>query len=531
MIKKIVIRDVASYDQDGVTFDNLARVNFIYGGNGTGKTTLTRVLENPSAYPQCQVEWEDAPVKVLVYNKDFRVSNFKESIPGVFALGAEGVNSSRELEELRRKRVELGNETKRVKDRMDRVKHRIEVENRGFADNMWYYYGTREPFSVVGEVARLDKFSFAEKVKELVKNGVRDHTITYNHLFDLYHDCFNGGNLSIDKLKQLQDDVWKFLAGACRGDVRLHEEIIQNLNDDLAYWVKEDKRAMRDYKKVIAQIDGRESELTSVLPTIDRINRMLELSHFTGFSIQPSPAYPNYYQIQRSDGSFVNDTLSEGEANFIAFLYFYQLAVGNNLDFDIGTKRVLVIDDPMSSMDSNVMMIVSEMVRGLMGVEQLFVLTHNKMFHKQVSWRQHRHDVHYWMLGKREGRSYARDYGEENPVKSEYAMLWQELKEVQQGNDSVTLQNVMRRIVEYYFVELGGYPKWKLIPDHFSDDSTEMIIVRSLLKWADEGSHSATDDLYAELPQVENERYMEVFKRLFEKLGQGEHYRMMMRVD
>lgn len=35
MIKKIVLRDIASYDHNGVTFDNLARVNFIYGGNGT----------------------------------------------------------------------------------------------------------------------------------------------------------------------------------------------------------------------------------------------------------------------------------------------------------------------------------------------------------------------------------------------------------------------------------------------------------------------------------------------------------------
>ncbi len=34
MIKKIVIRDVASYDHEGVTFDNLSKVNFIYGGNG-----------------------------------------------------------------------------------------------------------------------------------------------------------------------------------------------------------------------------------------------------------------------------------------------------------------------------------------------------------------------------------------------------------------------------------------------------------------------------------------------------------------
>ena len=82
MIKKIVIRGVASYDHDGVIFADLQKVNFIYGGNGTGKTTLTRVLDNPSAYPQCSVEWEGETVRVLVFNYDFRKLNFQESIPG-----------------------------------------------------------------------------------------------------------------------------------------------------------------------------------------------------------------------------------------------------------------------------------------------------------------------------------------------------------------------------------------------------------------------------------------------------------------
>ena len=51
MIKKIVIRDVASYDHDGATFENLSKVNFIYGGNGTGKTTVSRVYSRRPPIP------------------------------------------------------------------------------------------------------------------------------------------------------------------------------------------------------------------------------------------------------------------------------------------------------------------------------------------------------------------------------------------------------------------------------------------------------------------------------------------------
>ena len=84
MIKRIVIRDVASYDSEGVVLDNLQKVNFIYGGNGCGKTTLSRLLAGPENWPEeideseferCEVEWEEWPIEVLVYNRDFKGRN------------------------------------------------------------------------------------------------------------------------------------------------------------------------------------------------------------------------------------------------------------------------------------------------------------------------------------------------------------------------------------------------------------------------------------------------------------------------
>lgn len=534
MIKKIVLRDVASYDHDGVTFDNLARVNFIYGGNGTGKTTLTRVLDNPSAYPQCSVEWEGETVRVLVFNYDFRKLNFQESIPGVFALGAEGVNSSRELEELRRKRVELGKDAKRVKDRIDRVKHRIEVENGRLADNIGYIFGSRYSWVYNSEECKSDKYVFTERIRTLVKNDDMGYGLTRDDMWKLYRECFDHVDKPVpDKLKQLIDISWKMIARECRTNVYFHEKLISSLNDDLAYWEEEHRKAMNTYEETVALIEGREKELTSVLPTIDRINRMLEQSHLTGFSIQPSPAYPNYYQIQREDGSFVNDTLSEGEANFIAFLYFYQLAVGNNLDFDIGSQRVLVIDDPMSSMDSDVMMIVSTMMREIagQGIEQMFVLTHNVEFLKQVAPRQRRNDVHYWRLVKDAGISKALDCGHDKPVRSGYELLWEELREERDKMDSTRLQNLMRSIIETYFVKFGDYNKRKLFEGRYMATPDDRTATQAFCKWLDDGSHGPIDDLYAADPLMTNRHYMEEFKRFFALMGQGGHYNMMMRVD
>ncbi len=90
MITSITMRKIASYDDDGVQIDNLRKINFIYGANGSGKTTISNFIANQadSKYQSCKVIWEhDLPLKILVYNKKFREENFgKGTIEGIFTL-------------------------------------------------------------------------------------------------------------------------------------------------------------------------------------------------------------------------------------------------------------------------------------------------------------------------------------------------------------------------------------------------------------------------------------------------------------
>lgn len=44
MIKKINIKSVATFDEAGDIIDDLRKINFIYGGNGSGKTTCGQVV-------------------------------------------------------------------------------------------------------------------------------------------------------------------------------------------------------------------------------------------------------------------------------------------------------------------------------------------------------------------------------------------------------------------------------------------------------------------------------------------------------
>lgn len=248
----------------------------------------------------------------------------------------------------------------------------------------------------------------------------------------------------------------------------------------------------------------------------------------------------NHYQIKRTDGTLAESTLSEGEVTFITFLYFLQWIKGSQNEEEVTQDRIIVIDDPISSLDSNVLFVVSSLLKdviykvldGESNIKQVFVLTHNVYFHKELSFigngNNPNKEIHYWILRKKNDITNIQYYGMDNPISSSYELLWKEVKE-QNANSVITIQNVMRRIIENYFKILGKYKDDELInkfPDYESQE-----ICRSLLSWINDGSHCMPDDLYVEALDDSSERYREVFKKIFEYTNHIEHYNMMMGIN
>ena len=87
-----------------------------------------------------------------------------------------------------------------------------------------------------------------------------------------------------------------------------------------------------------------------------------------------------------------------------------QLAKGGIDKESMMEDRVLVIDDPVCSLDSTVLFIVSSLIKemikqiksGVGNIKQLIVLTHNVYFHKEVSLVDGRTPkkgkTYYWIL-------------------------------------------------------------------------------------------------------------------------------------
>ena len=218
-------------------------------------------------------------------------------------------------------------------------------------------------------------------------------------------------------------------------------------------------------------------------------------------------------------------------------MYFLQLARGSVDVAKVSNRKVLVLDDPICSLDSTVLYIVSSLVKGLIkdirngtsDVEQIFILTHNVFFHKETAFIDRRtevcNDIHYWTINKDNNISSIKSHQQNNPIKTSYELLWQELKSNTNAS-LVSTQNIMRRILENYFSILGK-DKDDIIIKSFSTVEEQMIC-RSLLSWINDGSHTIFDDLYVDSNTDSIERYKQIFKEVFVKMGHETHYKMMM---
>lgn len=289
-------------------------------------------------------------------------------------------------------------------------------------------------------------------------------------------------------------------------------------------------------KQLKAELRGLEEKVTSTGPTVDRINETLRAFHFTGFRLEPAQGLHSY-RLVRSNGMAAHHSLSEGERTFVAFLYFYHLSQAADSSTGIEEARTVVLDDPISSLDSDIMFVVSSLVRemadmarsGKGPIKQIILLTHNVYFHKEVTFAKGGGGLPasaFWVCRKRGGVTSFIAHQNVNPVKSSYQLLWHEIRKPE-GN-SLTLPNTMRRIFESYFKLLGGFDVDKACDGLVGN---EKLAARALLSWANDGSHAVHDDLYMVPDEYADALYMSVFRRVFENLQQSGHYRMMMGED
>jgi wobble nucleotide-excising tRNase len=332
-----------------------------------------------------------------------------------------------------------------------------------------------------------------------------------------------------DEKEVLKRQVWRYIVEQLEPTLRKHDAKTKELAIAARGLGDAISSTEQTRKGLLSEIELLERQTTSVQPTLHAINELLESLGFKGFRL--AQVGDANYILVREDGTDATETLSEGERSFVTFLYFYHRLKGSTSGSETTEPRVVIIDDPVSSLDSDILFVVSSLIRemsadaanGSGNVKQVLVLTHNVYFHKEVTYGNAlKGGRAFWIVRKPEGHSRIVAYSGKNPIKTSYQLLWEEVFGA--NRSAISVQNAMRRILEHYFKTLGGTPVNDL-PALFTGN--DKLVCRSLVSWVHDGSHSSHDDWFVCVDDSCIEMYLRVFRAIFEKTQHTKHYEMM----
>lgn len=218
--------------------------------------------------------------------------------------------------------------------------------------------------------------------------------------------------------------------------------------------------------KIDTKINEYKKELSNQKNIIDTINDKLKNFLDINLLFEFDQNSDSYILKRKTDGTAIPaKNLSEGEKNFIAFLYFIiSLKTSSKKDKE---NEIIVIDDPVSSLDSNKLFYIGNMLLDNVNrYEQIFFLTHNFYFfvkirdalkykEENVSSEQKDEDLAIFEItcDKTHGSKIKKANQFVERHISEYMDIITKLKELLKNTDNdkdATTANLIRRVLEIF---------------------------------------------------------------------------------
>ena len=207
MITKIKLKDVASY-AELVEICNLRKINFFFGSNGTGKTTLSKLISKPDYFPSCSLKYEDnRKLKTLVFNEDFVEEYFSQpdNLMGIFTMGGGAKKNEEKIRQLNEGGDEIKKNKLGLSKKLTELKENSEKIQNDFKDICWkkIYLKYQNDFSEIFKGYRNNKEKFAEEIVIQNKDN-RSEVKIYEELEEKYKLLYGQELEILDELKKIK---------------------------------------------------------------------------------------------------------------------------------------------------------------------------------------------------------------------------------------------------------------------------------------------------------------------------------------
>ncbi|ATA73049.1 hypothetical protein CGC49_07015 [Capnocytophaga sp. H4358] len=224
----------------------------------------------------------------------------------------------------------------------------------------------------------------------------------------------------------------------------------------------------------------------------------------------------NRYKIVRGENeNGIFRSLSEGEKMIISFLYFLELCRGKKEATEIEKKKIIVIDDPISSLSHIYVFNIGRLIKNeFFGkkktikdketgekitqwefkYEQIFILTHSLYFFYEITETKHderKETQSLFRLSKNEdGSSFVTMKYEE--IQNDYQAYWYIIKD--ESQHPALIANCMRNIIEYFF----NFVEKKDLNNFFLQEPLKDNRFQAFYRYINRESHSLGQNIFVE---------------------------------
>lgn len=304
------------------------------------------------------------------------------------------------------------------------------------------------------------------------------------------------------------------------------------------------EKGFKDRMSIVREhIEEEQKKIINIDDAIDHINSMLIDMGIIDFRIVKCDNEDGLYRIVRDNATkSVFRTLSEGERTIISVLYFIETCQGLLDKASSHKKRIVVIDDPVSSLSNMYVFNIGRLIRSVFypelvkdkesgqfivspKFEQVFILTHSLYFFYEMTEmsEEKRHaSQSLFRVSKNEQGSKIETMRYEH-IQSDYHAYWMTIRD--SDANPALIANCMRNIIEYFF----NFVEKRDLNNVFNLEIFKQPKYQAFQRYINRESHSLGQNIY-DFKEFDYVIFMDALKKVFTTMGYEKHYNKMMKI-
>jgi len=327
-------------------------------------------------------------------------------------------------------------------------------------------------------------------------------------------------------LLQIKEAFWNIM----RWDYDQTVTSYQKASDDTQKKIRATNKEIAEIDKCISSqkeiINEQQKKTVNIEEAVININNSLTDLGIDSFSIvKHSDILYKIVRDGREDNTF--QTLSEGEKMIISFMYFRELCKGKKNVTETNNKRIIVIDDPISSLSHIYVFNIGQLIKNDFFksdvYEQVFVLTHSLYFFFELTdinhERREKTQKLFRMIKNSNGSQIEGMKYEE--IQNDYHSYWYIVRDNKQP--PALIANCMRNIIEYFF----SFIEKKDFNNVFQKPELQKNKYQAFRRYVDRESHSLGQNIF-DFKEFNYTDFKEAFGLVFKENGYEDHYKQMM---